>query len=207
MKQSVPFEFHTLCYAIIFVMQITVLRIVGVVSFILLLSAAFLGWKWWEGKKLSKISYEESLIREYIMSGDYKKAEGVMDNALKSNTPYKPLILSYKLYLERENGRGNDIKYVQDILNSLKDKDLRSIYQERLAYAYFLSGDYKKALDALKGIDERSFNYYSAMILKGMILERVGRREEADKLYAQVLSLAKGTYFGNLAEAILTEER
>ncbi len=188
-------------------MQITILRIVGFVSFILLLSAALLGWKWWEGKKLSKMSYEEFLIREYIMSGDYKKAEGAMDNALKSNTPYKPLILSYKLYLERENGKGNDIKYIQDILNSLKDKDLRSIYQERLAYAYFLSGDYKKALEALKGIDERSFNYYSAMILKGLTLERVGRKEEADKLYAQVLSLAKGTYFGNLAEAMLTEER
>ncbi|MFN3813972.1 MAG: tetratricopeptide repeat protein [Aquificaceae bacterium] len=188
-------------------MQITILRIIGVFSFVLLLSGALLGWKWWEEKKLSKISYEEFLIRERIVSGDYKDAESLMNDALKSSTPYKPLILSYKLYLERENGKGNDIKYIEEILNSLEDKDLRSIYQERLAYAYFLSENYQKALDALKSIEETRFNYYSAMILKGLILEKVGRKEEAEKLYAQVMSLAKGTYFGNLAEAMLTEER
>ncbi|MCS7284410.1 MAG: hypothetical protein NZ527_01720, partial [Hydrogenobacter thermophilus] len=79
--------------------------------------------------------------------------------------------------------------------------------RERLAYAYFTAGNYQKALELLESIKGDSLNYYSAQILKGLVLEKVGRRDEAKAVYSQVEKMAKDTYFGNIASALLMEER
>ncbi len=189
-------------------MGYSVIRIALLLAGVCLLVGAFLGWRWWESRRLSKISYQEYQIRREIQSGNYQEAQKLIKKVAEEESPYTPLVLSYQLYLEREGGlQVDEVKTLQSIISSLKDKDILSLYRERLAYAYFTAGNYQKALELLESIKGDSLNYYSAQILKGLVLEKVGRRDEAKAVYSQVEKMAKDTYFGNIASALLMEER
>ncbi len=179
--------------------------LLGVVLFVVV--AGFLGLKRWRDKKLSELSYQEYEIRRAIQSGDYKRAEELIKKIQSDESPYKPLVLSYRLYLEKEGVKVDEVQTLQDLISSLKDEDILPLYKERLAYAYYLVGNNQKALELLNEISKDSFNYYSAQILKGMVLEKMGKKDQAKEIYVQVEKSAKGTYFGNLAGALLMEER
>ncbi|MEZ0360619.1 MAG: tetratricopeptide repeat protein [Hydrogenobacter sp.] len=189
-------------------MGYSLVRIVIFAIVVFFLIGVFFAWRWWEDKKLSEISYKDYEIRLAIQSENYEKAEKLVQSVAKERSPYTPLALSYMLYIERKGQvGGNDIKLLQEILSSLRDKELVSLYKERLAYAYFSVGNYQKALEVLESVKSDDFNYYSAQILKGLVLEKMGRGDQAKAVYSQVEKLARGTYFGNLASAFLMEER
>ncbi|WP_096602623.1 tetratricopeptide repeat protein [Hydrogenobacter hydrogenophilus] len=189
-------------------MRYYLIRIVPLVLALLVVMGGFWGLKWWKDKKLSELSYQEYEIRRAIQSGDYKRADELIKKIQADDSPYKPLVLSYRLYLEKEEGiKVDEVQILQDLISSLKDKDIVPLYKERLAYAYYLVGNNQKALELLNNIGKDSFNYYSAQILKGMVLEKMGKKDQAKEVYTQVEKLAKGTYFGNLAGALLMEER
>lgn len=189
-------------------MRYYLIRIVPLVLALFVVMGGFLGLKWWKDKKLSELSYQEYEIRRAIQSGNYKQADELIKKIQMDDSPYKPLVLSYKLYLEKEEGiKVDEVQILQDLISSLKDKDIVPLYKERLAYAYYLIGNNQKALELLKGISRSSFNYYSAQILMGIVLENMGRKDQAKEVYSQVEKLAKGTYFGNLASALLMEEK
>jgi predicted negative regulator of RcsB-dependent stress response len=189
-------------------MRYSPVRIVLLVLALLVVMGGLGGLKWWKDKKLSELSYQEYEIRRAIQSGNYKQADDLIKKIQKVNSPYKPLVLSYELYLEKEEGiKVDEVRTLQDIISSLKDEDVAPLYKERLAYAYYLAGNNQKALELLKGISRNSFNYYSAQILMGLVLEKMGRKDQAKGVYSQVEKSAKGTYFGNLASALLMEER
>jgi predicted Zn-dependent protease len=60
-------------------------------------------------------------------------------------------------------------------------------------------------LGVLNSIGKESFNYYSAQLLKAQVLLESNRKEEAKKVLESVLKEAKGTYWSNLAQALLME--
>ncbi|MCS7284795.1 MAG: tetratricopeptide repeat protein, partial [Hydrogenobacter thermophilus] len=95
-------------------MGYSVIRIALLLAGVCLLVGAFLGWRWWESRRLSKISYQEYQIRREIQSGNYQEAQKLIKKVAEEESPYTPLVLSYQLYLEREGGlQVDEVKTLQ----------------------------------------------------------------------------------------------
>jgi hypothetical protein len=92
-----------------------------------------------------------------------------------------------------------------ELISCLKDDQIKSLYTERLAFAYYKEGQKEKALGVLNSVGKDSFNYYSAQVLKAQVLLESNRKEDAKKVLELVLTEAKGTYWSNLAQALLME--
>ncbi len=159
----------------------------------------FLLYKDWEKRRNFDVSYLEWEIRRLVQSGEDDKAKKLIEEGLKKGGAFKPLILSYTLE------RKEDIKRLLEIISSLKDDQIKSLYTERLAFAYYREGQKDKALGLLNSIRKENFNYYSAQLLKAHVLLDTNRKEEARKVLETVLKDAKGTYWSNLAQALLME--
>ncbi|RMH06502.1 MAG: hypothetical protein D6699_02245 [Aquificota bacterium] len=180
------------------------LRLGLLVGIVLLLVGAFLGWEYYRNKKLQEESYREYEIRKLLSAGNYQKA---LEN-IKTfpDGPFKPLALSYELYIAQVGGQKvEESKVLEKILKDLKDPELVALYKERYAFALFKEGKNKEALKVLEQIREEDFNYYSALLLKAQILEKEGKKEEALNIYRLVAEKQKDKYLGNLARSFLLE--
>jgi len=183
------------------------LRLLALSLLVVILAGGIWLWQWQKKKKLSEASKKDYDITLSIRLGDYQKAQKLIQEALKEDSPYKPLFLSYELYLSKEGGtKIDEIKTLKEILSSLKDSDMKALYQERLAYAYYSQGNCEEALKLLEGIKKEDFNYYSAQILLGLCLEKTGKKEQARQVYKKVQTEAKDSYYSNLATALLLED-
>jgi predicted negative regulator of RcsB-dependent stress response len=168
-------------------------------ALVLLGAGLFILYKDWERKRNFEASYLEWEIRRLVQSGEEEKAKKLIEEGLKKGSAFKPLILSYAL-----DGK-EDSKKLLEIISSLKDDQIKSLYIERLAFAYYKEGQKEKALGVLNSIGKENFNYYSAQLLKAQMLLDSNRKEEAKKVLESVLKEAKGTYWSNLAQALLME--
>jgi len=90
-----------------------------------------------------------------------------------------------------------------EIVNLLKDKDLRSLYLEREAFTLYSKKDYDRSLSFLEKVDKERFNYPSALLLKAFDLEAKGDREGAKDIYRTLEKEYPETYFGRIASAFL----
>jgi hypothetical protein len=156
-------------------------------ALLLLGTGLFILYKDWEKKRNFEASYLEWEIRRLVQSGEEEKVKKLIEEGLKKGGAFKPLILSYAL------GGKEDSKKLLEIIPSLKDDQIKSLYTERLA------------LGVLNSIGKDSFNYYSAQLLKAQILLDSNRKEKAKKVLESILTEAKGTYWSNLAQALLME--
>ncbi|MFN3599041.1 MAG: tetratricopeptide repeat protein [Aquificaceae bacterium] len=180
-------------------MRDVIFRVGILVVLVLSLVGGFLFWERYQKNKLEKLAYKEYEISKLVQAGNYEKARELIKE-LSKDRPFKPLALSYELYMEKE-----DDKTIREILESLKGKDLKNLYTERYAYYLFKQGKDEEAIKSLEDIKEGDFNYPSAMLLKVQILKRMGKEKEAKELLKAVQEKAKGTYFANIAFALLGE--
>ncbi len=185
-------------------MRDIILRIGIPIVLVLLLVGGFLFWKNYTNRKIQEISYKEYEVRKLLQAGNYKKAQELIDSASSKGGPLKPLFLSYELYIA-DQGKGEKINTAQvlrEILKSLKDKELLSLYRERYAYELFKEGKSQEALRELESIREEDFNYTSALLLKAQILKREGKLEESKSVLKKIEEKSPGTYFANMAQAL-----
>ncbi|RMH80857.1 MAG: hypothetical protein D6674_02125 [Acidobacteria bacterium] len=168
---------------------------------ILLLAGAFIGFEHYREKRLQEQSYREYEIRKLLQAGNYEKVLELTRNFPSGS--FKPLALSYELMLAQESmGKVDEGKVLKEIIDGLKDDSLKSLYLERYAYHLLSQGKTREALKVLEGIKKEDFNYASALLLKGQILQKEGKVQEARALYLEVQKLQEDRYMANLAEAL-----
>lgn len=92
---------------------------------------------------------------------------------------------------------------LSEVLGSLRDKDMSSLFKEKYAHQTYKSGDASKALNLLEGIGKESFNYPSALLLRAVIYEETEKIDEAKNIYRELLRNFEGTYFGRIAYGFL----
>ncbi|MCS7170985.1 MAG: tetratricopeptide repeat protein, partial [Aquificaceae bacterium] len=90
---------------------------------------------------------------------------------------------------------------LKEIIESLKDDDLKALYRERYAYYLFKQGKTQEALREVEKIQEKNFNYVSSLILKAQILQKEGKHKEAKEALKKAKEKGQGTYFANMARA------
>ncbi len=183
-------------------MRDILLRVGGLIAVVVLFVGGFLLWDNYRNRKLQEASYKEYEIRKLLQAGNYKKAEELINSA--PNSPMKPLLLSYKLYISEHSkeSKVNTHEVLGEIVKNLKDKELLALYRERYAYELFREGKKKDALRELEGIREEDFNYASSLLLKAQILKAEGKTEEARAVLKKIEEKSPNTYFANMAQAL-----
>ncbi|MEM2447271.1 MAG: hypothetical protein QW734_11515, partial [Candidatus Bathyarchaeia archaeon] len=98
------------------------LRVGGLIAVVLLFVGGFLLWDNYRNRKLQEASYKEYEIRKLLQAGNYKNAEELINSA--TNSPMKPLLLSYKLYISEHSkeSKVNTHEVLGEIVKNLKDK-------------------------------------------------------------------------------------
>ncbi|MFN7065360.1 MAG: tetratricopeptide repeat protein [Aquificaceae bacterium] len=183
-------------------MRDVILRVGFLVLISLSLVGGFLLWDRYRKNKLEKLAYKEYEISKLIQAGNYQKVKELIETTYPKAGPFKPLILSYELYMDE---KVQEDKVIREILEGLKDKDLRSFYIERYAYYLFKQGKAEEALRELEKIGEEDFNHASALLLKAQVLRKAGKEEEAKDILKRIKEKAPDTYFANIALALLGE--
>ena len=151
---------------------------------VLLVASAVGGFNYYKGyryKKLDEVAYKVYLFE----AGKLEEDEVI--NIVKG-TPYEVYLLALK---------------GEDVADRVEDEDVRKIYLEARAYRLFKEGRPEEALKLIERIGREDFNYPSAQLLKGIILEKLGRIKEARSVYVKVSAEFRNTYFGRVAYARL----
>ncbi len=172
--------------------------IANVVGIILLIAGALIAWNYYSEKKRSEYSYKEFELRRALEVGNRERAEQIIKE-LQDSKDFKPLALSYSIQMEGED----HTRTLKELVDSLKDKDLVSLYTERYAYELYRKGHKEQALKELEKVDSKSFNYTSASVLKAQILMDMGKTDTAKKILEQVSKVSPESYFTNLAKALI----
>jgi len=169
---------------------------------LLLVVGGFVLYKEWQKRKNYQVSYVEWEIRKYLQSNDLEKVKNLINEGMKKGGAFRPLILSHSLQID---GDKKESELIQEIISDLRDKELRTFYTERLAYAYIKEGQKEKALKVLESINKESFNYFSAQVLKAQILLSMGKKDETKNILSKVIKETKDTYWSNIAKVLLKE--
>lgn len=185
-------------------MRDIILRVGGLIAVILLIVGGFLLWDNYKNRKLQELAYKEYEIRKLLQTGNYKKAEELIDSVSSKDSSFKPLFLSYKLYIAEhsKDEKIEETQVIREIIKDLKDKELLAFYRERYAYELFKSGKHKEALKELESIREEDFNYVSSLLLKAQILKKEGKAQEAKVVLKKIEEKAPNTYFASMAQAL-----
>ncbi|MCX8060495.1 MAG: tetratricopeptide repeat protein [Aquificaceae bacterium] len=184
-------------------MREVVLRVLGLVFLLLLPVGLFLAWDSYRKKELQEIAYKEYEVSKLIRAGNYSMARELIGTAVKKDSPFKPLLLSYELYMaEHGKEKVEEEKVLKELIEQLKSRELLSLYRERYAYHLFKQGKVREALKELEAIKEEDFNYASALLLRSQILAKEGREKEAKELLKKVRDKDPNSYFANLSQAL-----
>ncbi len=158
-----------------------------VIAFALLIASAVGGFNYWrkyQEHKLDEVARTVYLYEKGVLSRQ-EAAEKI------KNSPY----MLYFLILTGENFR--------EIVEHVKDPELRKFFLERTAYELYRDGKHREALEKLEGITREDFNYPSALLLKAVIYESLGESETARELYGKLSASYRDSYFGRVAYARL----
>ncbi|MEJ5339675.1 MAG: tetratricopeptide repeat protein [Aquificaceae bacterium] len=185
-------------------MRDIILRVGAFLILPLILVGAFLLWKSYTNRKLQELAYKEYEIRKLLQAGNYMKAKELIDSASSKDSSFRSLFLSYELYMAEhtKDVKVNEEAVAHEVVKSLKDRELQSLYRERYAYELFKKGKNREALRELEGIREEDFNYVSALLLKAQVLRKEGRTQEAQALLKKIEEKFPNTYFANIAQAL-----
>ncbi|MCX7989302.1 MAG: hypothetical protein N2648_01500, partial [Aquificaceae bacterium] len=116
-------------------MSYLVFRVGGIILAVLLLVGGVVFWNHYKNKKLQELAYKEYEISKLMHAGNYAKAKEVISSASSKDSPFKPLFLSYSLYMSTYvDEKIDEGKVTQEMIKSLKDRELLSLYRERYAY-------------------------------------------------------------------------
>ncbi len=176
----------------------------GFVAFIL----AVIGYIYYKNKQLQY--YQQASV--YILKIKEEVENGKIDEAKKdikffkakyADTPYIKLIYGYELILaKKEKNNKNLYSLSTKLKENLSTDQMKGYITEYQAYLDYENKQYEQAKAKLDTIDQSHFNYLSALTLKGFILKREGKAEEAKQLFNQVEQFSKGKfrYFEEIAK-------
>ena len=108
------------------------------------------------------------------------------------DTPSSKVALSFLI-------RCGEDQRIDELLKKIKDENLKSLYLERKAYWLYKDGKYEEALKILRNIGKDSPNYLSKRLLEAFLYEKLGKVGDAIKIYNEILTLERYSYYGNIA--------
>ncbi|WP_457621404.1 hypothetical protein [Persephonella sp.] len=146
--------------------------------------------------KASGVIYD---ISNLYSEKNYDEAMKLIEKFKKqfSDTPYIKLALSYELLIQKEKGNISQDK-IKEIESLLESDQLRSGFKEFYAYTLYKNEKNSEALSVLNKIDQKYYNYISALLLKGFILKKEGK--DPENVFRQITELSKYNYFKKIAE-------
>lgn len=155
-----------------------------------------------EREFLNKAGAKVFEISELISNKDYDKAKSLIAEFKKTytDTPYIKLINAYEIQIQKEKGKNIDKNLVQNTKNLFETEQFKAFYTEFEGYLNFSEKKYTEAKQNLDSVKQNHFNYLSALLLKGIILEKTGQKDNAKTIFEEVreLSKEKFTYFYNI---------
>jgi len=174
--------------------------ITGVVLFFLLLFSFFF-YKHHRETILNESSVLAYQIQKAYDEKEFEKAKNLI-NKMKDKYPDSPFIkvaIAYSLLIKKDKGNINptDLNILQVRINS---EQINSGLTEFRGYLYYKNNEYGKTLTVIRPIDQRFYNYVSALTLKGFTLKKMGEITESVNVFNQVLQLSKYDYFKLLAK-------
>jgi len=206
LKEDVDLEFEFKVYLLYEKLKkYKYLIIGGFVAIILGLT----GWYLYE-KHLEKKKEEASLLVYEISQLYDEKKDKELKEKIKEfkekygDTDYMKVVLSYEYLLKKEN-KNLKPNEVDNVISMLETLDLKNYLKEFKAYLFYDNKKYKEALSILDTIDQRSFNYISALTLKAIVLKKEGNPQYKNIL-EQVKNLAKTPYFKQFAQILLSQK-
>ena len=176
----------------------------GFVAFIL----AVIGYIYYKNKQSQY--YQQASV--YILKIKEEVENGKIDEAKKdikffkanyADTPYIKLVYGYELILaKKEKNNKNLYSLSTKLKENLSTDQMKGYITEYQAYLDYENKQYEKAKAKLDTIDQSHFNYLSVLTLKGFILKREGKAEEAKQLFKEVQEFSKGKfrYFEEIAK-------
>lgn len=135
-----------------------------------------------------KLYYGDNLIIPLSNEERYRKALDMFSKAYK--TRKRPYPLLYMANCHYELGNYDDaIKLLSDLNNQFSDPNIISLSYYKMAMAYMKKGDMEKALEALKNIYTIKGSTLNdiALFESGRILEKMGKKEEANQKFKELV--------------------
>ena len=152
------------------------------------------GWNWWQDYQVRRgveaADMYQQVIRAVQSSQPVRATE--LEDQLESDysgTPYVDLsrFAIARMYMDR-NEPGQAASYLQEIVDSTDDINLRRVAQLRLARVYHQMQDYEAGLAALQDIDENSAFATRFHEVRGDIYAAMGRTADARAQYEEAIN-------------------
>lgn len=135
-------------------------------------------------------------ISELISSKKLSEATKLIAEFKKTyaDTPYIKLINVYEIQIQRQQNKNIDKKLVQKTKNLFNTDQLKAFYTEFEGFLNFKEKKYTEAKQNLENVKQNHFNYLSALLLKGIILEKTGEKNKAKTAFEEVRELSKNKF-------------
>jgi len=135
-------------------------------------------------------------ISELISSKKFSEATKLIAEFKKTyaDTPYIKLINVYEIQIQRQQNKNIDKKLVQKTKNLFNTDQLKAFYTEFEGFLNFKEKKYTEAKQNLENVKQNHFNYLSALLLKGIILEKTGEKNKAKTAFEEVRELSKNKF-------------
>ena len=201
LEKDVDIEFEYKVYMIYdFLKKNKGFVITGIVLFFLLLISFFF-YKHHKETVLNESSVLAYQLQKAYDAKQFKKAENLIKK-MKDKYPDSPFIkvaIAYSLLIKKdeEKIKPTDLNLLQVRINS---DQINSGLTEFRGYLYYKNNEYGKTLTVIRPIDQRFYNYVSALTLKGFTLKKMGEDKKSANVFNQVLQLSKYDYFRLLAK-------
>lgn len=135
-------------------------------------------------------------ISELVSNKKFSQAKKLIAELKKTyaDTPYIKLINVYEIQIQRQQNKNIDKKLVQETKNLFNTDQLKAFYTEFEGFLNFKEKKYTEAKQNLDNVKQNHFNYLSALLLKGIILEKTGRKDKAKTAFEEVRELSKNKF-------------
>jgi len=135
-------------------------------------------------------------ISELVSNKKFSQAKKLITEFKKTyaDTPYIKLINVYEIQIQRQQNKNIDKKLVQETKNLFNTDQLKAFYTEFEGLLNFKEKKYTDAKQNLDNVKQNHFNYLSALLLKGIILEKTGEKDKAKTAFEEVRELSKNKF-------------
>ncbi|RMD46387.1 MAG: hypothetical protein D6834_02550 [Aquificota bacterium] len=100
--------------------------------------------------------------------------------------------------------KGNiDKNLMKKLRNKLNTDQIKAYFTEFEGYINYKNKKFYNAVSKLDMIEQKHFNYLSSLTLKGIILKKEGKSQQAKQLFEEIKELSKNKY--NYFEAFAKE--
>lgn len=135
-------------------------------------------------------------ISELVYNKKFDEAKKLIYEFKKTyaDTPYIKLINVYEIQVQKLQNKNIDKKFVQETKKLFNTDQLKAFYTEFEGFLNFKEKKYTEAKQNLDNVKQNYFNYLSALLLKGIILEKTGEKDKAESAFKEVRELSKDKF-------------